>query len=232
MGRILTVGILSMSLAVVPSSTLAQEMRPDVGVRAAVSSSVAAGTVEGLVIDIDHDLPLAGATIILEGTSVRVVTDHRGRFSIVAPSPGRFRIVVEILGFGALVGSIEIEPDRGAVVQVGMVPRPIPVCGLVICNGGCRSVYVQVHDFWSSKAPEVPVTLLVSAENAVDSMVAVPEVDLESINLWAGGELNSPELIVEVIANGYATWRASLTRDECGRLMFRPLHVWLLPTKD
>ena len=65
---------------------------------AAPVQAQAVGTLEGTVIDADLQLPIPGANVRLQGTSLGAATDVEGRFSFTAPQ-GDYTLVVTSLGF-------------------------------------------------------------------------------------------------------------------------------------
>jgi iron complex outermembrane receptor protein len=63
-------------------------------------------TVQGTVRDA-NGLPLAGASVVLEGTRRGTVTDANGNFSIIAP-PGSYNLVISYVGFTTQKNAIEV----------------------------------------------------------------------------------------------------------------------------
>ena len=61
--------------------------------------SQSTGSLDGRVIDKKSQLPLEGATIILKGTSLGVVTNQDGYFSINDIPTKTYNIEVSYLGF-------------------------------------------------------------------------------------------------------------------------------------
>ena len=57
------------------------------------------GTLTGQVIDNKTLLPLEGATVLIEGTSIGVITDTEGYFSIQDVTPQTYSIVASFLGY-------------------------------------------------------------------------------------------------------------------------------------
>ncbi len=57
------------------------------------------GTLTGQVIDNKTLLPLEGATILIEGTSIGVITDAQGYFSIRDVPPQTYSITAKFLGY-------------------------------------------------------------------------------------------------------------------------------------
>ena len=75
------------------------------------ATSPATGTFRGRVITRDAERPIAGATIALDGDSVRARTDSAGQFRIDALVPGSHAVIVRAIGF--------VEVGFNADVRVG-----------------------------------------------------------------------------------------------------------------
>ena len=89
-------------------------------------SMLAAQTVTGVVIEERTREPLSGAFVVLEDSTGErtggVLTDARGRFSVQAAAPGRYRLVAELIGFASTAtGLLELTAGR-AIEQVIEVP--------------------------------------------------------------------------------------------------------------
>jgi len=59
----------------------------------------ASGTVAGRVVDSATAAPVAGATVLVESTLLRAITDDRGAFRIRGLAPGRYAVRVAAIGF-------------------------------------------------------------------------------------------------------------------------------------
>ena len=57
------------------------------------------GSVTGRVIDLQSQLPLAGATVLVEGTTIGVITDAQGYFNLENIPPQAYNITVSYLGY-------------------------------------------------------------------------------------------------------------------------------------
>lgn len=83
------------------------------------------GLITGTVVDAATEAPIAGAQVALEGTERRVVSDDRGRFSILGVPPGIWRLQVRAIGFRpVIVPDIAVGSGKPATVAVRMVSTP------------------------------------------------------------------------------------------------------------
>ncbi|MGB3544975.1 TonB-dependent receptor [Rubrivirga sp.] len=65
----------------------------------AAAPAVAQGVVEGYVYEAETDTPLAGASVVLEGTARGAATDPDGFYRIEGVPPGTYRAVARLLGY-------------------------------------------------------------------------------------------------------------------------------------
>jgi len=73
-------------------------------------------TLEGLAIDSLHMTPLAGATILVDGTTLSATTDKEGKFRIDSIPPGDYRLamfhpLLDTLGFSIGTPPLRMGPD-------------------------------------------------------------------------------------------------------------------------
>jgi hypothetical protein len=71
----------------------------------ALSSALEAQVVRGVAVEVADGAPIAGGTVVLldagDARAGAVLTDGEGRFRLQAPAPGRYRLRLERIGFGA-----------------------------------------------------------------------------------------------------------------------------------
>lgn len=101
---------------------------------AARSASVASlqGTIAGSVSDAVTGEPLAGAQIVVEGTSIGMATNRDGRFTLVNIEPGQHTIRAQYIGYGAATQQVQVQ--AGEVVEANFELRrsAIELEGLVV----------------------------------------------------------------------------------------------------
>jgi hypothetical protein len=57
-----------------------------------------AHTISGQVVD-ENQKPITGATVFIDGTQAATATNETGRFNMVVPGPGSYRLSVKMLGY-------------------------------------------------------------------------------------------------------------------------------------
>ncbi|HMF95928.1 MAG TPA: TonB-dependent receptor, partial [Vicinamibacterales bacterium] len=101
-------------------------------------ASVAAGSIQGVVID-ERGLPVAGATISALGTtSAFAITDRSGRFELRTLSPGPYIVRAHLTGFLASRGQvIDVRPSARSSSSIalrhatnGTAPSPLLAAGI------------------------------------------------------------------------------------------------------
>lgn len=102
------------------------------------------GTVKGVVVDASNNERLIGASVILKGTTVGVITNAFGNFTLTVPA-GKNTVMIQFVGFTNKdidinikdgetldLGTIKIEPDQIGIAEVTVfasvaVSRKTPV---------------------------------------------------------------------------------------------------------
>lgn len=227
-------GLLLSGACLLPLAAIVQQERPEAGVRSTSSVAIPALAIVGVVFDVATGELLHRAQVHLEDTQVGALTDSLGRFRLEAPHAGRFQLSIRLISYEPVADTIEVEPGRAVVAQIGLTEHTVRNCGLIVCSGfGCGDVRVEVRDVLTGAAPAVPVALRVERDTIIDWAIAEPEDGLTALRLTAGAGVGPFE--VEVAAPGYATWRHSdvrVEKNECGFVVTRPLQVWLLPLRE
>lgn len=68
-------------------------------------------TINGSITDIDNGETLFGASILLEGTTIGVVTNEYGFYSLSAPS-GQYNLIISYMGYHSQVKEIQLNRDQ------------------------------------------------------------------------------------------------------------------------
>ncbi|MEE9432409.1 MAG: carboxypeptidase-like regulatory domain-containing protein [Melioribacteraceae bacterium] len=77
------------------------------------------GKISGRVIDAESGLPLPGANVIVEGTTIGAATDFDGYFSIINLSPNTYSLKISMIGFAPKkVTNILVRTDLTSKVNV------------------------------------------------------------------------------------------------------------------
>lgn len=89
------------------------------------------GSVTGTVTDSDR-LPLPGATVQVQGTTLGAVSDADGQYHIEAIPSGEQTLIVRFLGYRTLRTSILIEPEVESVVDITLIDDPLGLDEIVV----------------------------------------------------------------------------------------------------
>lgn len=118
----------------------AHRFRCSLLVLCALSASVGASaqTVDGVLLEkgTDHPIDLALVSLVtLQGDSVvSVLSDEKGRFHLVAPQGGEYRLAASALGYRPTISAAVLTlPDSSSMtLQFRIDPRPVEIAGLTI----------------------------------------------------------------------------------------------------
>jgi TonB-dependent starch-binding outer membrane protein SusC len=94
------------------------------------------GTITGSVIDKSGRQPLNGAQVIVEGTQRGVLTDARGRFTILNLAPGTATVRVVFIGYRSEAQQVRLEAGQTAVVNFELGVSAVALDELVVTGTG------------------------------------------------------------------------------------------------
>ena len=103
-------------------------------------SDVEAQAVRGHIVDTGNDRPVADAIVRLLDPAGEVVraaaADSLGRYLVIVPEPGVWRLRVEAMAYEPKVTSpFQVGTDADTVsVDLRVTPRPIPIAGLEVSS--------------------------------------------------------------------------------------------------
>ena len=84
--------------------------------------SLLPGSIEGRVVDAETGEPLQGAHVFLSGTKLGAVTNHAGRYRIQNASPGSYRLVFSIIGYGRTASELTLSPGKNLTAHAQLNP--------------------------------------------------------------------------------------------------------------
>ncbi len=126
------------------------------------------GTLRGKVTDEDG-LPLIGATIIVEQTSIGTVTDVNGDFHLPGVPAGLQTIKVSFIGYTDFKKEVEITAKEITVINIQMEPSSIDISGVEV-YGQARGQLAAINEQLNAKG----IINVVSAER----MQELPDVNI------------------------------------------------------
>lgn len=116
------------------------------------------GTIRGKIED-EKGLPMIGASIVVENTTIGTVTNANGQFQLLGVPVGRQKILVSFIGYNQEV--IEVLIEKGAVVELNlkMTESSVEISG-IIAYGQARGQLAAINQQINARG----ITNVISAE--------------------------------------------------------------------
>jgi TonB-linked SusC/RagA family outer membrane protein len=101
---------------------------------AAVSTNAWAqtGSIQGTVLDATTARPLTGVQVVVEGTSLTMLTNEQGRFLLMNVPVGRHTVRFETLGYGTERATVTVEEGRAASANVRLAAAALALDQIVV----------------------------------------------------------------------------------------------------
>ncbi len=90
------------------------------------------GSITGRIIEVPSGIPVAGATVSVEGSSLRAVTDDAGRFQLTNVPPGPQVIRVARIGYAPLRHQLVVSAKGTVSVELAIAKNALQLPGLVV----------------------------------------------------------------------------------------------------
>jgi len=90
------------------------------------------GMVQGVVLDLSTQQPVAGADVYIQGTQLRVATNAQGRFMMVSVPPGTHRLVVELIGYTTATREITVVAGQTVTANFSLEPTALQLQEIVV----------------------------------------------------------------------------------------------------
>ena len=88
---------------------------------AALPAAAQTGKLSGTISDAASGAPLAGVTVVLEGTTLGTAADSEGRYTIIGIRPGTYTVRFTFVGFApTIIENVQITSDRTASLDAQM----------------------------------------------------------------------------------------------------------------
>lgn len=91
-----------------------------------------AGTIEGHVLDAESGEPLGGAEVMVEGTSLRVLTSDGGSYVIVGVPAGDHDLTASMLGYRSVSKEVEVQARATTTVDFELRVSPVEMDAIVV----------------------------------------------------------------------------------------------------
>ena len=96
----------------------------------------AQGTVSGQITDKSNQQPIAGAAVLVVGTSLQARTGREGRYSITNVAPGQYRVQVRFIGYATATQAVTVTAGQPATLDVGLTAAAVPLDVVVVSATG------------------------------------------------------------------------------------------------
>src|SRR6184192_1729975 len=145
------------------------------------------GTVAGQVTDKSNQQAVAGAAVLVVGTSLQARTGSEGRYSITNVPPGRYQVQVRFIGFATATQPVNVTAGQSATLDFALTPAAVPLDAVVVSATGEEQ---QKRELGNNVATidAAKITQLAAPTNAADLLNSrVPGVEV----LQSGGTTGS-----------------------------------------
>jgi CarboxypepD_reg-like domain/Carboxypeptidase regulatory-like domain/TonB-dependent Receptor Plug Domain len=102
----------------------------------------------GSIVDASTGRPIAGALLQVRGTSVRNVSDDRGRFVLWGVTPGEHTLDVEMLGYAKRAEPVTAIAGKTLELSVGLSTQPIELDPISVV---VRSDWLEMNGFYERR---------------------------------------------------------------------------------
>src|SRR6266496_2009576 len=83
------------------------------------------GSVAGQVSDKSNQQPVAGAGVLVVGTSLQARTGREGRYSITNVPPGKYEVQVRFIGYATATQPVTVATGQPATLDFALTPAPV-----------------------------------------------------------------------------------------------------------
>src|SRR5213075_531554 len=98
------------------------------------------GTVAGQVTDKCNQQPVAGAAVLVVGTSLQARTSREGRYSITNVPPGTYEVQVRFIGYATATQPVTVTAGQSATLDVALTPAAVPLDVVVVSATGAEQL--------------------------------------------------------------------------------------------
>ncbi|MCD4666147.1 MAG: TonB-dependent receptor plug domain-containing protein, partial [Bacteroidales bacterium] len=93
------------------------------------------GSLKGTIIDVATEEPLPGANIIIVGTTLGMMSDLQGHFSLSRIPVGKFRIKATIMGYKSEIKEVKIEHQKATTINFNLKETVLEMPAIVVTAG-------------------------------------------------------------------------------------------------
>jgi len=98
------------------------------------------GSVAGQVSDKSNQQPVAGAGVLVVGTSLQARTGREGRYSITNVPPGKYQVQVRFIGYATATQPVTVATGQPATLDFALTPAAVPLDAVVVSATGAEQL--------------------------------------------------------------------------------------------
>ena len=98
------------------------------------------GSVAGQVTDKSNQQPVAGAAVLVVGTSLQARTGREGRYNITNVPPGQYQVQVRFIGFATATQPVTVSAGQPAALDFVLTPAAVPLDAVVVSATGAEQL--------------------------------------------------------------------------------------------
>lgn len=145
-------------------------------VAAQASAQGPTGNIAGRVVDAATQRPLAGASVVVEGTQRRAVSQSDGGFVLAGVPAGAQRVRASLLGYGAQQRSVTVTAGATATVDFALQSEALVLEELVAVGYGTQRREATTGSVATVSAEQANVGRVVSPQELIQGRVAGVQV--------------------------------------------------------
>src|SRR5690349_15703899 len=94
------------------------------------------GTTAGQVTDKSNQQPVAGAEVLIGGTSLQTRTARDGHYTITKVPPGQYSVQARLIGYATATSSVNVAADATATADFALTAAAVPLDAIVVSASG------------------------------------------------------------------------------------------------
>lgn len=98
------------------------------------------GTVAGQVTDKSNQQPVAGASVLIVGTSLQARTGRDGHYTITKVPAGQYQVQVRLIGYATTTSPVTVAGGEAATVDFALAPAAVPLDVVVVSATGVEQL--------------------------------------------------------------------------------------------
>jgi len=137
------------------------------------------GTVAGQVTDKSNQQPVAGASVLIIGTSLQARTSREGRYTITKVPAGRYNMQVRLIGYATATQPLTVAGGETATVDFALTAAAVPLDAVTISATGVEQLKRELGNTVGSIADVAKLVQNAAPSNASDLLNSrIPGVEV------------------------------------------------------